>query len=240
MESLKELIFIINWINEREDQLEKPITILIGGWAVDAYNPWYGSIDIDLVTNHRTKEYLKRILFRNRGYERMRSPLVNTVYKLTQYDQKIIIDFASKSDHTFEGINSKLNMNILNGNTQKKMIRESVSATIPSRTLLMLFKLKAVWDRKYRIDHKTTNIIEFEKSKIVKDHADIIALLDPEKGGHEIDSTFLGEKLEQFDFLRDIIKDIPTKLDGIKMYGGMDKKQVDYTINNLFSLIGEQ
>ncbi len=51
-ESLKELVFIINWINEREKDLDNPITVLIGGWAVDAYNPWYGSVDIDLATNN--------------------------------------------------------------------------------------------------------------------------------------------------------------------------------------------
>jgi len=32
-----------------------PLTVLIGGWAVYCYNPWYGSVDIDLVTNSRAQ-----------------------------------------------------------------------------------------------------------------------------------------------------------------------------------------
>ena len=113
-ESLKELIFIINWINKREKDLDNPITVLIGGWAVDAYNPWYGSVDIDLVTNNRTKNHLKQILFETRGYERLKSPLVNTVYKPIKADQQILIDFANKQGHhRFEGRNDELKSNNL-------------------------------------------------------------------------------------------------------------------------------
>lgn len=48
--SLEELEFIINWVRQRGEKADNPITVLIGGWAVDAYNSWYGSIDIDLGT----------------------------------------------------------------------------------------------------------------------------------------------------------------------------------------------
>ena len=237
-ESLKELVFIINWINERENDLDNPITVLIGGWAVDAYNPWYGSVDIDLVTNNRTKNHLKQILFETRGYERLKSPLVNTVYKPIKEDQQILIDFANKhGHHKFEGRTDELNLRILDDNTVKKMIRGSVSASVPSRSLLLLLKLKAVWDREYRVENNRTSIIEYEKSKIIKDYADVIALLDPESGGHEIDTHFLGEKIDQFDFLRDIIKSIPNINDAINMYGRMNKDQVKNTIDKLLSLI---
>ena len=60
--SLEELEYILNWIKQREDTANNPTTVLIGGWAIDAYNPWYGSIDIDLVTNNRTKHSLMHIL----------------------------------------------------------------------------------------------------------------------------------------------------------------------------------
>jgi len=49
--------------------VDNPVTVLVGGWAVDAYNPWYGSIDIDLVTNNRTKHSLMRILVKERDYD---------------------------------------------------------------------------------------------------------------------------------------------------------------------------
>ncbi|MEA2076000.1 MAG: hypothetical protein U9O85_09800 [Euryarchaeota archaeon] len=57
-QSLEELKHIMQWVRLRGETDEKPVTVLIGGWAVDAYNPWYGSIDIDLVTNHTTKSIL--------------------------------------------------------------------------------------------------------------------------------------------------------------------------------------
>jgi hypothetical protein len=43
--SLQELEHIARYTDSRE---ETPRTVLIGGWAVQSYNPWYGSIDIDL------------------------------------------------------------------------------------------------------------------------------------------------------------------------------------------------
>jgi len=63
-ESLEELRFIFNWVRERVESAENPVTVLVGGWAVYAYNPWIGSIDIDLVTNGDTKDRLMRFLIR--------------------------------------------------------------------------------------------------------------------------------------------------------------------------------
>jgi hypothetical protein len=37
--SLGELRNIMQWVRKREKIDENPITVL-GGWAVDAYNPW--------------------------------------------------------------------------------------------------------------------------------------------------------------------------------------------------------
>lgn len=54
--------------------MDKLVTVLIGGWAVDAYNPWYGSIDIDLITNASTKRSLLHALRTERGFERQRTP----------------------------------------------------------------------------------------------------------------------------------------------------------------------
>ena len=63
-ESLEELRFIFNWVRERVESAENPVTVIVGGWAVYAYNPWIGSIDIDLVTNGDTKDRLMRFLIR--------------------------------------------------------------------------------------------------------------------------------------------------------------------------------
>lgn len=37
--SLQELEVVSRYIHEKED-LDDPTTVLIGGWAVDSYNPW--------------------------------------------------------------------------------------------------------------------------------------------------------------------------------------------------------
>ena len=68
--SLHELEFILEWAMQRGETVDNPVTVLVGGWAVDAYNPWYGSIDIDLVTNNRTKHSLMKHCF----------PAASTVY----------------------------------------------------------------------------------------------------------------------------------------------------------------
>jgi hypothetical protein len=62
---------IAEYIQAKED-VESPTTVLIGGWAVHAYDPWFGSIDIDLITNSRTKQRLKEHLVSTRGYDRHR------------------------------------------------------------------------------------------------------------------------------------------------------------------------
>jgi hypothetical protein len=82
--SLRELEIILDWIREKEKDRDAPATVLIGGWAVDAYSPWYGSIDIDLVTNRRTRDTLMNYLRKERGYTHYRLPCVSRWQKLPQ------------------------------------------------------------------------------------------------------------------------------------------------------------
>lgn len=114
--SLEELRFILNWIREREEPTHNPVTVLVGGWAVDAYNPYYGSVDIDLVTNKKTKDKLKFFLRTNRKFTHYRIIYgVKTVSKPTEYGD-IIIDFGSKyKQYKFEGRDETLNFDFVNG-----------------------------------------------------------------------------------------------------------------------------
>ena len=88
--SLEELEFILNWVRKRGETVENPVTVLVGGWAVDAYNPWYGSIDIDLVTNNRTKHSLMRILVTEREYEHSRGLIQFTSQQTTDQSSSIL------------------------------------------------------------------------------------------------------------------------------------------------------
>jgi hypothetical protein len=230
--SLEELEFIFKWVRQDEETADKPKTVLVGGWAVDAYNPWYGSIDIDLVTNNRTKQSLMYILRTEREYEHYRRE-VHTVYKPTA-NGEIIIDFASREEHyKFEGRDEELNFSILEGQTIIKTIRNRISAAIPTRSLLLLFKLKAAWDRSYRLKSETSYDLDWEHGKLVKDYADIIALLDPMRGGTELDLNFLGDNLNEFHLLKECLKKIPENRDAIAKYNGIDSQSIRTTIGLL-------
>ena len=85
-----------------------------------------------------------RILVNEREYDHFRIG-THTVYKPTDYGP-IIIDFASREErYPFEGRDDELNFDILNGQTVMKVIRNRISVAVPTRSLLMLFKLKASW-----------------------------------------------------------------------------------------------
>ncbi|VVB85067.1 Uncharacterised protein [uncultured archaeon] len=233
--SLEELEFILNWIRVHEELGRNPVTVLVGGWAVDSYNPWYGSIDIDLVTNNRTKHSLMHILNRKRDYDHDRIGF-HTVYKQTDYGP-IIIDFASRDEHyPFDGRVEELNFDILNRQTIIQNVRNHVFAAVPTRSLLMLFKLKATWDRSLRLNSETSPDPDWEHGKLIKDYADIIALLDPLHGGNEIDFDFLGEKLNEFDFLKECLRIIPENRDAIEKYNRMDQRRVRERVEQLLQL----
>ncbi len=102
--SLEELIEIFRWISAHEKDEREPVTVLIGGWAVYSYNPWYGSVDIDLVTNSRSRQDLMWYLRNERGFVPQRDEMApNTVAKDVP-EGKIIIDFGSREDICrFEG-----------------------------------------------------------------------------------------------------------------------------------------
>ena len=78
--------------------------------------------------------------------------------------------------------------------------------------------------------------MEWERGKLIKDNADVIALLDPIHGGTELDFNFLGEKLEDFDFMKECLRKIPETHDAIVKYNRMDQRKVRETIDRLLRL----
>lgn len=237
--SLEELAGIYHWVNDREST-ENPVTVLIGGWAVYCYNPWYGSIDIDLVTNAGTRQHLMRHLLTNRGFIRRRNPpFKNSVVKVIPDNGEIIIDFIPRNEkNCFEGRNETCPMNLMDGRTMQKEISPGCSVTIPERSHLLLLKLKAAWDRAYRIQVNTSDDEDWEKGKIRKDRADILALIDPKNGGTELDFMFLGRMMQDFPFLAEILTKIPDDHDALQMYGHMDRETAQRAIENVLRLIG--
>ena len=62
-----EMIYSFTRKKHSDHKIQEPI--LIGGWAVHAYNPWFGSLDIDLITNSKTKTSLGHFLKTQHEFE---------------------------------------------------------------------------------------------------------------------------------------------------------------------------
>jgi len=238
--SLAELGKIVVWLQSREEDPAAPKTVLVGGWAVDTYNPYLGSVDIDLVTNSKTKTSLMYYLQTNEGYRyHNQFPLGKTVYRETPPHGAIILDFETReSSYPFEGYPRRpFTLDILSGNTVMRPVRGRTAVAVPNRAILLFLKLKAAWDRGYRIDHAISPDEQWEQGKMVKDCADILALIDPDSGGREIDLEILGAQVSQFSFLKDLILKIP-ELDPVRArYERMSMPEIRAVCQNLESVL---
>lgn len=236
--SLEELEAIFRWIEVHEKDSENPISVLIGGWAVYIYNPWYGSVDIDIVTNSRTKQSLMKYLRDERGFMPKREPMLpNTVVKSTP-DGLIEIDFATREEvYRFEGRDDTHDFHLLDGHTYRTEILSGCSVVIPSRALLLFFKIKAAWDRSVRLETETSLRPDWDRAKREKDYADILALLDPTLGLENLDLMLLGELFQRYPFLIDIIRSLPKKTEGIRMYARMTEEDVTEIVDRLLQLM---
>lgn len=239
--SREELIEIFHWIRAREKDERNPITVLVGGWAVYSYNRWYGSVDIDLVTNSKTRQRLMKYLRDKRGFVPQRDELVPTTVVKNIPEGKILIDFGSREDiYRFEGRGEECPFSLLDGRTVVREIDAGFPVTVPERTLLLIFKLKAAWDRSFRIQNGTFSDEEWEGAKMRKDRADILALIDPDAGGIEIDIQYLGERLHEYPFLIEVLREIPDDIDAINMYRRMSQEKAQDSIERLLLLALEE
>ena len=236
----QELRKIGEWNDRHDNGSSVPSLVLIGGWAVDAYNPYLGSVDIDLVSNSHTSHSLMHHLHQFEGYEYdVLYPFGKTVLKTTPHGT-IILDFISMSkSYPFEGHPEiPFSFEILSGNTVRMRVRGGTEIAVPNRSILILLKLKAAWDRSYRIEHGNPFITEdHERLKWIKDCADLLALIDPDSGGREIDLEIFGREISRFKFLKDVIIQIPAIDPARERYGRMDHQAIQTVCDNLISII---
>lgn len=233
--SREELIEIFQWVRARE--MDNPITVLVGGWAVYCYNQWYGSADIDLVTNNRIRQRLMKYLRDKRGFVPQRDAMVPTTVVKNLKEGKILIDFGSREDICkFEGRIEQCPFSLLDGRTELIEIRPGFPVIVPERTLLIIFKLKAAWDRTFRVENGVSSDEEWERGKLRKDRADILALLDPTAGGTDTDIQYLGHRLHEYPFLVETLREISNDRDAIDMYRKMSPMQAREMIETLILL----
>ncbi len=235
--SLAELRKIVAWVAEREGDSPNPTTILIGGWAVDAYNPYVGSVDIDLVTNSKTRGSLMNHLVHHEGFHYKRYTHHKTVEKESG-SETIILDFYSRErPGPFEGGRGELVLDFLDDYAVIMPIRGGVRMAVPTRGALLIMKLKAVWDRSFRYELGRSSDLEWEYSKLVKDNADVLALLDPEHGGHDLDLDLLGEMLNHHAFLKGCIERLPDSDDARDKYERMDEGTIRRVCEDFLSVL---
>ncbi|WP_048198282.1 hypothetical protein [Methanocella arvoryzae] len=236
--SLAEIEAIGVWVKQRLTRHPTQKLCLIGGWAVYLYNPWLGSIDIDLVTGSDLRHSLSQYLVEERGYQRRDEDGIKFLEKRTERGE-IIIDFVTTSDPwEFYGTGVNLGFGHLDipDLTVAKKIGEA-EVLIPTRSLLLIYKLKASWDRTKRCLEGKSTRQRWEEDKAIKDGADVLALIDPENGGTDLDLGFLGKAFSQYHFLKDHLVEICHDARIISEYGRMDEKTASEVCERLLMLI---
>lgn len=177
--------------------------VIVGGWAVYFYNPYYGSVDIDVVGPSLSGAFDEIIegYERSHGYEILQQDPLGTEITASKpiYSKggKRIGDmeidactYERTSASEFHEDGSKTLPYSLcdrHGCRREARIAKDTVCYVPSKALLALFKVKARRDRSYdiRIKGATMNPskLAWLRGKLAKDGSDIIALLDPRDRG---------------------------------------------------------
>ena len=80
-------------------------------------------------------------------------------------------------------------------------------------------KFKAAWDRSWRYNHGKSHNPEWEFSKIIKDYSDILALIDPDKGGRDLEVEQMGEFFSKHEFIKPVLDRISESRAAAEKYG---------------------
>jgi hypothetical protein len=254
--SYEELLNVLEWFSNFG-----LIPVLIGGWAVFAYNSYFGSVDIDLVGWSMGGRFLDTIerYERVHGYEELRSPGLGMeiAYRKPITENNRVLGYVEIDVCTFEadtgGFHEEAEKKLpysLCGNPE--LLRRAVFsekraravAYVPTKPLLFLYKLKAFRDRSF--DLRTKGAImnierrEWLRTKVEKDGADLIALLNPEPERYvikdEMDFGLVKQLVERQSlyFALESIKRLPTLRRSISRHTNTDQETVEKWVSLLF------
>jgi len=253
-ESYKELVALLKWFANFG-----PIPTIIGGWAVYFYNPYFGSIDIDIVSPSHQGRFTDLIeqYERTHGYEftsreplglelTSRKPIIREG-KTIGYMEIDACTFEDPKPRSFhEDPSKQLRYSLV---AEKKYQREitlenGAMCYIPCKPLLLLYKIKAARDRAWDLKTYGTTMdpakTETLRGKLTKDRADILALLDPKPTKSMVKenlSTTSFHKLVDrlnLDFILATVRELPTHPDAIRLYNpSLQSKQVEKWIKSI-------
>lgn len=209
-ESLVSVSLIFEWKKKEIESGNNSSLILVGGWAVDAFNPWYGSRDIDLMGNTKTQKRLSNFLYKELGFKKQRNSLGITKLYREVSGEEIITEFVSKNQF-YRNTSYSVNYNLSTLNSSKARIRDGTIVDVPNRSTLLLMKIKAAWDRYNMLqerDPKVVGQLGYIRAKFIKDCGDIIALLDMRYSDTmPIDLKIVSDELKRRPFLTEFLLD---------------------------------
>lgn len=196
--SFKELVNLTKWINEKYGYHP----VVIGGWAVYFYTNSLGSRDIDIVFPDKTS--IDKVLipyYRTMGYksEGLFSKSYHKEIKTKKGIEKIILDACSLSNrnilHENKDIEIPWKLTVKYYNNWE--IKKDINIQIPTKELLLIYKIKALCDRRYDLKHKSISSADrdYINSKIWKDEHDIKQL-----SKYKMDYNRLNLLLEDYNF----------------------------------------
>ncbi len=213
--SRKEMRNFIFWLNKTKGY--NPT--IIGGWAVDYYNNYYGSKDIDVVfdgTRDAAHRMADEYCLAN-GYAPVKKDLLGIQkdfrkkIETSEGIAEIDIDTCTTRDGNYFHTNAckKLPFSLVKQEyeeAEEKIDGKTVTYLIPTIDLLLLFKAKAYLDRDYDA-HQTTDSqqINYFSSKRDKDGADVIALLDQKHCKNKVDYSKLSQLITEHDITTEIL-----------------------------------
>jgi len=252
-ESHRELPSLLKWFS-----YFSLVPTLIGGWAVFVYNSYFGSVDIDLIGPSMGGSFLDVVerYERTHDYEEVKSLGfgVETAYrkpitrqsKFFGYVEIDVCTFEADVGSFHEDSEKKLpyalcgNSGLLNDVT----FNEKLVVHVPKKALLFLYKLKALRDRVF--DLKTQGVVmsterhEWMQSKVEKDGADLIALLNPEPEHYvvkeELDYKLLKDLIgrQNLQFALQSLNELPNMKRSLEIHGNIGQKFVEQLVRVLF------
>lgn len=175
--------------------------IIIGGWAVWFYNPYFGSVDIDVVGPSYRGEFYRIIeeYEHTHGYQTASDllgveavaskPIISEGKKVGDMEIDACSFEQAGASEFHENRSLALPYSLCGepGNRREVKIARDCVCYAPSKALLAMFKIKAYRDRSYDIMSKGATMdperLVWLQTKVAKDATDIVALLDPRRRG---------------------------------------------------------
>lgn len=219
-------------------------TTVVGGWAVYAYNPYFESIDIDVVTPHNRILDVESILTQQCGW----IPTTTDLSIWKRFSKRI--PDAGPLDNVFFDLLSANLVNAFHEDNRKgvpfhicleknhyvrRSINDHININVPKKELLLLYKLKSYRDRIFDLHNRATNETERSRlrAKATKDLSDTIALIDPNYGPLDLISLKSLVDNQNLQFLAATVEELPSQTEAIERYRGTPTTEVQSWVQRI-------